>query len=413
MAQSKSNTPFFSGKYLSDLTREYETQIKGEVESWERNRILGASEPDLVAYLREKYTLNAPWLLRDQFYIYSEGEDRIDVSGRFEYGYPEQDGTHIVPGQYVTVAIPFEGDSDLFWFRASTYSIAPPHGQVKGNEVLITFRDVRLHPQQTRQKIDSVIDSIEESLRWISSDCIAWNGHVQKFAERCVQNRKRRLLQQADLVQGLGLPIKRSSDAASVISVPVYRKKRPVSLPPTPTEAFKPEPTLQDDEYDFILSVIDRLATSIERNPSTFAHMQEEQIRDLLLVDLNGHYEGGATGETFNARGKTDILIRAEGRNVFIAECKIWGGPKTLIAAIDQILDYLTWRDTKASLLIFSRNKDFTNVLSSIAETVPKHPNFKRELKRVSDTHVRYLFQQKDDPARDLYLTVQAFHLPT
>jgi len=41
---------------------------------------------------------------------------------------------------------------------------------------------------------------------------------------------------------------------------------------------------------------------------------------------LNTHYEGGATGETFNAAGKTDILIRVEDRNVFIGECKWWSG---------------------------------------------------------------------------------------
>ena len=149
-----------------------------------------------------------------------------------------------------------------------------------------------------------------------------------------------------------------------------------------------------------------------KRSRSTFVQMKEEQIRDLILVNLNGHYEGDATGETFNAQGKTDILIRADDRNVFIAECKFWAGPKSLLAAIDQILGYLTWRDTKAALLLFCKNIDFTNTLSSIATAVPEHPNFKRELKTISDTHVRYLFRQKDDPVRDLYLAVQAFYIP-
>ena len=38
--------------------------------------------------------------------------------------------------------------------------------------------------------------------------------------------------------------------------------------------------------------------------------------------------EGQATGETFNAAGKTDILLRIDGKNVFIGECKFWKGPK-------------------------------------------------------------------------------------
>ena len=140
--------------------------------------------------------------------------------------------------------------------------------------------------------------------------------------------------------------------------------------------------------------------------------MEEEQIRDLILVDLNGHYEGAAAGETFNAQGKTDILIRADERNVFIAECKFWKGQKAFHAAVDQILGYLTWRDTKAALILFSKNVYFTDVLASIATAVPQHPNCKRELQKISDTHVRYLFRQKDDSARDLYLAVQAFNIP-
>ena len=214
------------------------------------------------------------------------------------------------------------------------------------------------------------------------------------------------------MVSSLGLPMKRWPDSAVVNAIPVTRKKRPVELPPCPKEAFKPEPALPDAEYDYTLTVIDRMSQNIERSPSTFVHMEEEQIRDLILVNLNGHYEGGATGETFNAQGKTDILIREDGRNVFIAECKFWKGPKSLIKAINQILGYLTWRDTKAALLLFCNNVDFTNTLSSIATTVPEHPNFKQELRKISDTHVRYLFRQKDDPVRDLYLAVQAFHIP-
>jgi hypothetical protein len=54
----------------------------------------------------------------------------------------------------------------------------------------------------------------------------------------------------------------------------------------------------------------------------------------------------------FNAAGKTDILIRAEDRSVFIAECKIWKGPATIRDALGQLLSYLSWRDTKAALLV-------------------------------------------------------------
>lgn len=70
--------------------------------------------------------------------------------------------------------------------------------------------------------------------------------------------------------------------------------------------------------------------------------MKEEDIRQQFLVQLNGHYEGQATGETFNYEGKTDILIRNQGKNIFIAECKFWSGAEALLDTITQILSYLT-----------------------------------------------------------------------
>ena len=402
----------FYGKSLGDLIKRYDAELRNEVEGWERNKVLAVSESDLISYLVEKYTLNSPQLLRDQIHIESDGETKIDVSGHPDRYVRDRTRPFYIAGTYVTVAIPFEGDGDLFGFQPSTYSLNPPQGQISGSAVLISFQGANLERERLRQDIDATTVQIEGQLEHVRSDCDGWNTRIQKTAEQCIRDRKCRLLEQNNMVRALGLPMKRRPDAASSIAVPVVRKKRPVVVPPTPKDAFKPEHELPDSEYEFILTVIDQLSLSIERNPRTFVHMQEEQIRDLILVNLNGHYKGDATGETFNGQGKTDILIRADGRNVFIAECKFWEGQKALHAAIDQVLGYLTWRDTKAALLLFSKNVGFTDVLGKIAGAVPEHPNFKQELRKVSDTHVRYLFRQKDDTARDLYLAVQTFNIP-
>ena len=185
--------------------------------------------------------------------------------------------------------------------------------------------------------------------------------------------------------------------------------KTPVMLRPT-TE--RRESKVSVASYEHILTIIDRLSWNIERNPSTFFDMNEGQIRDLILMNLNGHYNGAVTGETFNNRGKTDILLRIGEKSVFVAECKFWRGQRALHAAIDQVLGYLTWRDTEAALVLFCKNVSFTDVLAKTAMAVSGQPNFKEEQKKVSETHVRYLFRHKDDHARDLCLSVQAFSIP-
>ncbi|MBW1823581.1 MAG: hypothetical protein JRI87_03305 [Deltaproteobacteria bacterium] len=150
----------------------------------------------------------------------------------------------------------------------------------------------------------------------------------------------------------------------------------------------------------------------IELSPHVFVKLKEEDIRQHFLVQLNGHFEGEATGETFNYQGKTDILIRSNGKNIFIAECMFWKGEKSLLDKIDQILGYTSWRDTKTAILIFNKNKDFTNVISQIPKVTKKHKNFKKQLEYKSETGFRFIFNHTEDKNRELILTVLAFNIP-
>ena len=150
----------------------------------------------------------------------------------------------------------------------------------------------------------------------------------------------------------------------------------------------------------------------MECSPAAFSTMNEEALRTQILVPLNGHYEGNATGETFNYQGKTDILIRVDGKNIFIAECKIWNGAKTLSSAIDQLLGYASWRDTKVAVVVFNRNKDFTRVIETIPATVKKHPNYKREAECVAGAEFTCILGHQDDSNRELTMAVVAFNVP-
>ena len=81
--------------------------------------------------------------------------------------------------------------------------------------------------------------------------------------------------------------------------------------------------------------------------------------------------------------------------------------------AIDQLLSYLSWRDTKTALIVFNRNANFSEVLRTIQETVPTHPRFKLVSSPHNETSFRYVFGQPNDPNREMIITVMAFDVPT
>ena len=89
-----------------------------------------------------------------------------------------------------------------------------------------------------------------------------------------------------------------------------------------------------------------------------------------MLAALNTHYEN-ATGETFRKIGKTDIQIEFENKAAFVGECKIWHGEKMFTEAIQQVINYTTWRDLRVSVIVFNKdNQSFRAVLDKIGKWV-------------------------------------------
>lgn len=143
------------------------------------------------------------------------------------------------------------------------------------------------------------------------------------------------------------------------------------------------------------------------------AQLGEEDLRNVLLCVLNSHFEGTAGGEVFNGEGKTDILIRERDDNVFIAELKIWPGPKKFGNALDQLLGYLTWRDQRAALIPLVRERDVSGIVTKVAAVMQEHPRFVRALAR-NDPSLRqdFVFHAQDDKTQHITVAVLPVALP-
>lgn len=241
-----------------------------------------------------------------------------------------------------------------------------------------------------------------------------FNRVVPNQASERLQARKDQLLKAANTVAAIGFPLRKRSGAPSTFAAPEVRRKVSVvraSLGTQPS-AFRPEPALASEDYDHILGVIENMAVVLERSPSAFKTMGEEDLRQHFLVQLNGHYEGAATAETFNVSGKTDILIRSDGKNIFVAECRFWKGPAAFTATIDQLLGYASWRDTKTAVIVFNRDVEMTTVLDKIPAQLKAHPNFKRSIEVQKETRFRAVLSHPGDVSRELTLTVLVFDVP-
>lgn len=251
--------------------------------------------------------------------------------------------------------VPYEGDRELFKCKPSTCTINPPRAVVGDRDITLEYTRTDHNAETIKSEFERDFSEICRWLEWMEKDVSIFNASVRANAKNRIESRRQKLLKDQGLVVSLGFPLRRRADAPQTFVIPTVRRKSPIPKPSDGTVPFTPEPTLDMNEYEHILSVISNMVAVMERSPKAFSGMTEEDLRHHFLVQLNGQYEGQATGETFNFEGKTDILICVKGKNVFIAECKFWRGPESLKKAIDQQLGYATWRDTKTALLIFNR----------------------------------------------------------
>lgn len=402
--------PLFFKADMHGVMDHQRARMSQEINAYEPNRLLNTPTEDLVAFFADKFQLEVPMLHKDQSFV-DQKEGKVSVIDYFSRDYGGGLGTREIMGTHVELTVPFSGDRNMFYVRPTTFNSAPPRAIVLDSTVLIRVAGRDMTPDSVKRELDSTLKDIEQYLTWQRSSADTFNAGLASSARSSIEGRKTKLLNDRNLVASLGFPIKPRSDSPPTYTAPQVRRK----LPPVPvasSEPFKPEPVLADANYKHILDVIDNMTVVMERSPTAFAEMSEEHIRQHYLVQLNGHFEGAATGETFNHEGKTDILIRVDGRNIFIAECKFWRGEKQLIEAIDQVLSYLSWRDTKAAIIIFNRNKDFSQVLTKIQETMKAHKHRKHGPKIESETRFRYIFGNPTDPSREIILTVLAFDIP-
>ena len=304
---------------------------------------------------------------------------------------------------------PFQGDARFLGVQPQSFTWRGSYdARVTANEIHLVYTRTDHDAAAIKRDYESTLGLLKQNLVSLKASADQFNAQLEQQLRQLVRERKNKLLADTQMAGAVGIPIKRRDGIPTTYAVPAERRRPKIERPPASAGKFQPEPALPTEEYESILTIIRNMVRVMEQSPRAFEKMGEEDLTTHFLVQLNGPYEGRATGETFNFQGKTDIVIRDEGRNAFIAECKFWGGEKQFLETIDQLLSYLSWRDTKTAILIFNRNAKFSDVVNKIGEVSPKHNCFKRALGKTDESGFRYIFHQPNDPNRELILSVLA-----
>ena len=404
--------PFSDGDTFATF-RNITERVVAEIEALDNDHVLNASPTELEEYYISRVLLTPLTLDAENHYIESQGGTQIDVSHDFSRAAFGEERI-LVRGTVLHIAIPYSGEQHLWRIRPSTFSLAGyPELEIRDDVVVFRcrFPDDAAEPQRLKAEIERTISSLSDAVSHLAKNVESHNIEAPRVVQATLERKLSNARAAVNAVVGLGIPIKQRSSPETFIA-PTKRRESPVSRPSVPKRKFVPEPILDQGEFEHILNVLQSMALVIERSPASFASLDEEAIRTHFLLQLNGHYEGSATGETFNSSGKTDILIRVDNRNVFLAECKFWRGPKSFSEAIDQLLGYLSWRDSKGALLVFNRTQDSSAVRQRMHELMTSRAEHRRTTSRDADGDGRYVFIKSSDPGREIQIQTMLFDFP-
>lgn len=397
----------------SENARSIVNEIKNQPDEYFENE----SDTEFSEYLISKFeVVEVPIIHWEETQI-EIGETEIsgrDLPRTFYASNPNEKFSRKV----INYHVPFSNDSSLLYNCASNIyhlsSSVNGYPYINNNQIIFSFVDLYDDSEKIDQEFLSTKKSFIQKFNDVENEVKQYNLQLTSFIATEIKKRLMGIKKLNDYKSKFAFPIKTKKDVPEIF-VPhkVIKQKRIIPKPVINSKGVESqEKYITDEDYLRILSMLQDCGRNWESHPDTYKGKGEESLRDQLLFILAPNIDGVVAGEAYNKKGKTDIAIKYNSTNLFIGECKIWKGAKVFSGTIDQILGYLTWRDSKSAIMMFVPNQDISSVIQITEKTVNEHPNFIRKLDTYNKGWSNYRFHITGDKSSYLTIAIQLYHLP-
>jgi TIR domain len=180
----------------------------------------------------------------DEATRYAETQEiDIDVSGDPMRMIFDRSQPFYIKGTEITVAIPFRGDPNAFQIQPTTFNMNPPFGRVQDHELRLVFR-ITNPGVNINAEVDRTITQVKQYLDWLRPSSEQMKRDLIQVAQSLISQRKQQASAHAQIVGGLGIPI-RQLQPNTTESIPQIHTAKPSS---NKSERKKP------DEWDVFIS---------------------------------------------------------------------------------------------------------------------------------------------------------------
>ncbi len=407
----------FEQEYTSHFFGRQKEDLKDEIMNLSDDQILTIKLTELEEYYLSKYTIEPISLCMDKI-ISSLDKSTMSVPNPFySFGYNEPE-SYETNSYKISYTIPFYGNpfllrlipSHSIWAKFPVDNLLNTENKTYTPSIAFSINinskelEEKENPQAfINQQFDSEFKNYQSMIDYINDEVKDYNNSLSSYIKTLLEIRKNKADSFSNLMSKLTIPLKKNPYAPPLNLIPLSLKK---TVKQFPSQSTQEEWYVSEEDYSNIKKIISQACSSYEHTAITIKELSEEDIRNLLLSNLNTHYDSSASGETFSKKGKTDIRIQFENKSAYIAECKIWHGIKGFEKAINQLFSYITWRDIKTSLIVFNKDiRDFSKVLEKIKQFLDEN-ELKISCSPISKNEWQYTFKKSLDSDETILLHV-------
>ena len=401
-------------KSIPDYYKEITESVRGEILRESDEQIVGSDTEELARYYSDRYQLTPIIEEENTTWKHENYVKTIQAHEREEFYGQQGDIDWQCERVIIEIPIQYNGNVDkISELRSSTFSPSFSEREFSWSSEKITCSietkcyGFNYDEDKIAQEINSAIGKIKQLIEWKNNDIQSENSSFFGNIKNLIENRKQDIQKNKEKIQSLtqkiNIPLKKNiSQGAQRIAL----DQKPIINRIKPAPHLPEEYVLDENKVNDILEVLDNQAKSFERTPKSLTSLGEENLRDLLLANLNSIFAGKATGETFSKKGKTDIYLNIDKGNILVFECKLWGGKKIFHETIDQLRRYLTWRHNFGVIIIFVRIKNFSKIISEIPENIKESVSFRNSYKKYEETHYSaiHILENDDKEVKVHYL---------
>lgn len=199
----------FSRVDMFSVIEHQKQQALKRVQSIDSSQLLMATEDEIVKQIVEEFRIEVPVMQDDKIYVCEHGETNVDVSRDPNRFIRDRSRPFYLNGTKTIIAMPFDGDAELFKVQPNTYTTTYPAGEISGKEIRLTYMQAEPNAEAVKRDYMKTLGEIKQYLDWQRPSADQFNNQLDSLVRQRVSDRKGKLKAGSAMLDGLGLPTSR------------------------------------------------------------------------------------------------------------------------------------------------------------------------------------------------------------